>query len=244
MVVLKAHYEELLATYSQSLAVVDLFKGYRAYLEMIPSMRRAQESVITVPLPIVRLRHSVPSPHGTGTIRTTEPVMLPCDVGVILCDPEWQIKTGREIFILIHRPDEDFSELLGRWRQTQILLGKDYEWMLPSRYQHFLSDGAEKVHPLFVLFESTPERIHKGLKGSGLPFVVAPVELPELAAAELTEAAGDGGELCAAEWSEDGRTIADRVRREPATNANLTLGHLLEQEAALDSDESLDTDWD
>jgi hypothetical protein len=204
MPVLKAHYEELLATYSQSLAVIDLFKGHRPYLEMIPSMRRAQESVITVPLPIVRLRHTSPSPHGHGTVRTTEPVMLPSDVGVILCDPEWQIKTGREIFIFIHRPDEDFSELLGRWRQTQILLGKDYEWMLPSRYQHFLSDGAEKIHPLFVLFDATPERVVKGLKGAGLPYVMSLVNLPSIADASAID------EL------------------EPP--AHLTLGNLLEQE--------------
>ncbi|MBE9031163.1 hypothetical protein IQ266_15620 [filamentous cyanobacterium LEGE 11480] len=177
MPVLKSHYEELLATYSQSLAVVDLFKGYRVYLEMIPSMRRAQESVITVPLPIVRLRHSEPSPHGHGTIRTMESVMLPCDIGVILSDPEWQIKTGREIFIFIHRPDEDFSELLARWRQTQVLLGQDYEWLLPSRYQHLMADAAEKVHPLFVLFAETPERIRKGLQGAGLPYVMAPLHL-------------------------------------------------------------------
>jgi hypothetical protein len=181
MPVLKSHYEELLATYSQSVAVIDLFKGYRSYLEMIPSMRRAQESVITVPLPIVRLRHTAASPHGHGIVRSTEPVMLAADVGVILCDPEWQIKTGREIFIFIQRPDEDFSDLLGRWRQTQVLLGKDYEWLLPSRYQHFLSDGAEKIHPLFVLFESTPDRILKGLQGAGLPYVISAVNLPAIA---------------------------------------------------------------
>jgi hypothetical protein len=204
MPVLKSHYEELLATYSQSLAVIDLFKGHRPYLEMIPSMRRAQESVITVPLPIVRLRHTSPSPHGHGTVRTTEPVMLPSDVGVILCDPEWQIKTGREIFIFIHRPDEDFSELLGRWRQTQILLGKDYEWMLPSRYQHFLSDGAEKIHPLFVLFDATPERVVKGLKGAGLPYVMSPVNLPLI---------------------EEDAAIDDLE-----SPTHLTLGNLLEQE--------------
>jgi hypothetical protein len=178
MPVLKSHYEELLATYSQSLAVVDLFKGYRTYLEMIPSMRRARESLITMPLPIVRLRHNLPSPHGHGTIRTTEPTLLPADIGVILCDPEWQIKTGREVFIFIHRPDEDFSELLGRWRQTQTLLGKDYEWMLPSCYQHLLTEGAEKTYPLFLLFEQTPERIAKGLKGAGLPYVMSPLVLP------------------------------------------------------------------
>jgi hypothetical protein len=215
MPVLKSHYEELLATYSQSLAVIDLFKGHRSYLEMIPSMRRAQESVITVPLPIVRLRHTSPSPHGHGTVRTTEPVMLPSDVGVILCDPEWQIKTGREIFIFIHRPDEDFSELLGRWRQTQILLGKDYEWMLPSRYQHFLSDGAEKIHPLFVLFDATPERVVKGLKGAGLPYVMSPVNLPSIAEEALID------------------------DLEPS--AHLTLGNLLEQElSSTEPDELVD----
>ncbi len=215
MPVLKSHYEELLATYSQSLAVIDLFKGHRPYLEMIPSMRRAQESVITVPLPIVRLRQTSPSPHGHGTVRTTEPVRLPSDVGVILCDPEWQIKTGREIFIFIHRPDEDFSELLGRWRQTQILLGKDYEWMLPSRYQHFLSDGAEKIYPLFVLFEATAERVVKGLKGAGLPYVMSPVNLPPIAEESV---------------------IADL---EPP--AHLTLGNLLEQELApAEPDELID----
>lgn len=175
MPVLKSHYEELLATYSQSLAIIDLFKGHRPYLEMIPSMRRPRESVITVPLPLIRLRHRQPSPHGHGVIRSTEPTMLPADVGVILCDPEWKIKTGREIFIFIHRPDEDFSDLLARWRQTQILLGKDYEWMLPSRYQHFLSDGAEKIHALFVLFEESPDRVRRGLKGANLPYVIAPL---------------------------------------------------------------------
>jgi hypothetical protein len=206
MPVLKSHYEELLATYSQSLAVIDLFKGYRAYLEMIPSMRRAQESLITVPLPIIRLRHTAPSPHGHGIVRTTEPVLLPADIGVILCDPEWQIKTGREIFIFIHRPDEDFSELLTRWRQTQILLGKDYEWLLPSRYQHFLSDGAEKIHPLFVVFEASPDRVLKGLQGAGLPYIISPANLPAIAES--------------VELPQDTET----------PNEGMTLGKLLEQE--------------
>jgi hypothetical protein len=217
MPVLKSHYEELLATYSQSVAVIDLFKGYRSYLEMIPSMRRAQESVITVPLPIVRLRHTAPSPHGHGIVRTTEPVMLAADVGVILCDPEWQIKTGREIFIFIHRPDEDFSELLGRWRQTQVLLGKDYEWLLPSRYQHFLSDGAEKIHPLFVLFESTPDRVLKGLQGAGLPYIISAVNLPAIETGESTSES----------------TLADPVAD------HLTLGALLAQETEPTGEEEL-----
>jgi hypothetical protein len=176
MSILKSDYEEMLATYSQPTAVVELLRGHRPYLEMIPSMRRLQESVITMPLPIVRLRHSVPSPYGSGNITTTEPVLVPCDVGVLMCDPEWKIKTGREIFIFMHRPDEDFSDLLGRWRRTQILLGKEYEWMLPPRYQHFLSEGAEKIYPLFVVFEETPSRVYRGLKGAGLPYVMATID--------------------------------------------------------------------
>jgi hypothetical protein len=180
MTIVKSHYEELLATYSQALAAVELLRGHRPYLEMVPSMRRSQESVITIPLPIVRLRHTAPSPYGSGNITTTEPVLLPCDIGLLMCDPEWKIKTGREILIFIHRPDEDFSELLGRWRRTQILLGKDYEWMLPPRYQHVLNEGAEKVYPLFVVFEETPERILRGLKGASLPYVMPSVDLPNM----------------------------------------------------------------
>jgi hypothetical protein len=171
MTVERIHYEELLATYSQPVAVIELLKRYRPYLELLSSMRRPEESLITIPLPIIRLRQSMPASHGNGHITVTEPTLLPCDIALLLCDPEWKIKTGREIFLFIHRPDEDFSDLLGRWRQTQVLLGKEYEWMLPPRYQHFLNEGAEKVYPLFAVFENTPERILRGLKGSHLPAI-------------------------------------------------------------------------
>jgi hypothetical protein len=170
MSVQKSQYEERLATYSQAAEVIELFKHHRAYLEMVPSMRRLEESAITVPLPIVRIRHTSPTPSGQGAIVHTEPTLLPCEVGVLMCDPEWKIKTGKEIFIFIHRPDEDFSDLLGRWRRTQVALGKEYEWVLPPRYQHILTDGAEKIYPMFVVFEETPERIKRGLKGAQLPF--------------------------------------------------------------------------
>ena len=89
-----------------------------------------------------------------------------------MCDPEWKIKMGAEILIFIHRPDEDFSELLTRWRQTQVLLDKDYEWLMPSRYEHILSEGVEKIYPLFVIFPETPQRIQRGLVGACLPFVI------------------------------------------------------------------------
>lgn len=167
----KAQYEELLATYSHSIEAIELLKCHRVYLEMIPSMRRAEESVITIPLPIVRTRHSTPTGNATN-ITIVEPQLLPCELAILVCDPEWKIKTGKEIFVFIHRPDEDFSDLLGRWRRTQLTLGKDYEWVMPSRYQHILNDGADKIYPLFVVFEQTPERIKRGLTGAHLPFAV------------------------------------------------------------------------
>lgn len=89
-----------------------------------------------------------------------------------MCDPEWKIKTGVEIIILIHRPQEDFSQLLGRWRQTQVLLSRGYCWEMPLRYQHIFSESAEKLLPLFVLFDTTPERIKQGMKGAFLPYVI------------------------------------------------------------------------
>ncbi|KAM3098677.1 hypothetical protein ACKFKG_05150 [Phormidesmis sp. 146-35] len=170
MSVQKSQYEELFATYSQSSEAIALLKRHRPYLELLPSMRRPEESVITIPLPIVKIRHVVPSPNG-HSITSVESLILPCEISLLMCDPEWKIKTGREIFVFIHQPEEDFSDLLGRWRRTQVLLGKDYEWVLPPRYQHILNEGAEKIYPLFVVFEETPDRIKRGLKGAHLPFV-------------------------------------------------------------------------
>lgn len=167
----KIQYEELLATYSHSVEAIELLKCHRVYLEMIPSMRRVEESVITIPLPIVRIRHTLSTVNATN-VTTSEPQILPCELAILMCDPEWKIKTGKEIFVFIHRPNEDFSELLGRWRQTQLMLSKDYEWLLPPRYQHFLNDGADKIYPLFVVFEDTHERIKRGLIGAHLPFAI------------------------------------------------------------------------
>ena len=167
----KVLYEELLATCSHSIEAIELLKCHRVYLEMIPSMRRAEESVITIPLPIVRIRHTVTT-VSAANITTVEPQLLPCEMAILMCDPEWKIKTGKEIFIFIHQPDEDFSDLIRRWRRTQIILEKDYEWLMPPRYQHILNDGADKCYPLFVVFEQTPERIKRGLKGAHLPFAL------------------------------------------------------------------------
>jgi hypothetical protein len=168
MTVKQAYYEELLAEYSDHVGAIALLKEFRPYLEMIPSMRRPEESVITVPLPLVRIR-AVKSPTGLG--EADEVLRLPCEVAILMCDPEWKIKTGGDIVVFIHRPQEDFSDLLGRWRQTQICLNRGYEWLMPDQYQHILSEAAEETHPLFVVFPETPERIKRGLRGAGLPFV-------------------------------------------------------------------------
>ncbi len=172
MSVKKSHYEASLAEYSNHLAAIALLKQHRPYLEMVPSLRRPDESLITIPLPIVRLRHTASTDRERGIVTTDAgATCLPCDVGILMCDPEWKIKTGVEIFVFIHRPQEDFSDLLRRWRQTQVLLDKNYEWLMPPRYKHILSDGANTIYPLFIVFAETPERIKRGLHGAYLPFV-------------------------------------------------------------------------
>lgn len=174
MPVKQSDYEALLAEYSNHEAAIALLKKHRPYLELIPSMRRPDESVITIPLPIVRIRNSKP-PAGSNNLNVTGfqgAVCLPCDIAILMCDPEWKIKMGAEILVFIHRPEEDFSDLLGRWRQTQVLLDKDYEWLMPPRYQHILSEGVDRIYPLFAIFPETPQRIQRGLFGACLPFVM------------------------------------------------------------------------
>ena len=128
---------------------------------------------MTIPLPVVKIRQ--PSSDGkltsSSSLRATA-TSIPCDLGILMCDPEWKIKMGTEILVFIHRPDEDFSQLLSRWRQTQVYLDRDYEWIMPPQEQHMLSEAAEQIRPLFVLFESTLDRIKQGLAGAGLPFVI------------------------------------------------------------------------
>jgi hypothetical protein len=172
MSVKRTHYEELLAEYSNAGSAIALLKRYRPYLELLPSMRRPGESLITIPLPIIKRRSPVPQSgqHGTSASSSAS-LCLPCDIAILMCDPEWKIKTGVEIFVFIHRPEEDFSDLLGRWRQTQVSLAPGYEWDMPLRYRHILSEGADNIYPLFVVFEGTPDRIKRGLKGAFLPFV-------------------------------------------------------------------------
>lgn len=209
MSVTQSHYESLLAEYSNSEAAIALLKQHRPYMEMIPSMRRPEDSVITIPLPIVRLRDGVSYSGGQQgvSIAPGQAVSLPCDLGVFMCDPEWKVKTGVEIFVFIHRPEEDFYQLLSRWRETQVWLDKDYEWVMPHQYRYIYSQEAEDIYPLFVLFSETPERIKKGLSGARLPFVVHSTwELPaddtqeSIAHTEFIDASTEGSEV---ELSED-----------------------------------------
>ena len=169
MTIKQSDYETLLSEYSHREGAIALLRQYRPYLEKLPSLRRPDESVITIPLPIARLRQSTLVENNRGA---QEAISLPCDLAILMCDPEWKIKMGAEILVLIHRPEEDFSDLLRRWRQTQIYLERDYQWLMPPREQHMFSEGAEQIHPLFVVFDGTIERIKRGLSGAGLPFVV------------------------------------------------------------------------
>jgi hypothetical protein len=181
-------YEELLAQYSNHTEAIELLKQYRPYMEMIPSIRRSSESLITMPLPVVRLRKALLNQQLnqlSPITATSKTVLLPCDLAYLMCDPEWKIKMGGEIFIFIHRPEEDLSDLLSRWRQTQVMLDSDYEWVMPHRYRHIISEGAEHLYPLFVLFNQSESRIERGLKGAHLPFIIAP-SIPEYTAEMIT----------------------------------------------------------
>ncbi|MEC4891447.1 MAG: hypothetical protein SAL07_06750 [Oscillatoria sp. PMC 1051.18] len=173
MPVKQSHYEVLLSEYSNREAAIALLREYRPYLEMLPSMRRPDRSVISIPLPVARIRQPKPTlGHNVSVGSTGAAIPLECDIALLMCDPEWKIKMGVEILIFIHRPQEDFSGLLRRWRQTQVSLDKDYEWLMPPGEQHMVSEGAEQIYPLFVVFAETPERIKRGLAGASLPFVV------------------------------------------------------------------------
>ncbi|MBD1841173.1 hypothetical protein H6F78_14265 [Coleofasciculus sp. FACHB-64] len=173
MFVKQSYYEASLAEYSNLPGAIALLKQHRPYLEMIPSMRRSEESAIAIPLPVVRIRHALSKAESASVVTSRgEAIRLPCDVAILMCDPEWKIKMGVEIFVFIHRPQEDFSDLLSRWRQTQVWLDKEYEWLMPPRHQHIFSEGADKLYPLFVVFPETPERIKRGLMGACLPFVI------------------------------------------------------------------------
>ncbi|MGK7888161.1 MAG: hypothetical protein AB4042_02440 [Leptolyngbyaceae cyanobacterium] len=173
MAIQQSQYEELLATYTDHQGMLELLKQERSYLAMLPSMRRPQQSLLTIPLPIIKVREAAPSGlSNASALSPGDAVQIPCDVVVLMCDPDWKIKTGAEIFVFIHRPHEDFSSLLGRWRQTQLWINKGYDWLMPWHYRHIFGEGAEESHPLFVIFPDTPHRIQRGLDGAELPYVI------------------------------------------------------------------------
>lgn len=184
MSVKPGEYEASLAEYSNALAAIALLRQHRPYLEMLPSLRRPDESIIPIPLPIVRLRYSDWGKERGNIATTAAATLIPCDLAILMCDPDWKIKTGVEVLLFIHRPQEDFSGLLGRWRQTQVLLDQDYEWLMPQRHQHIFSEGADRIYPLFVIFAETPERIKRGLQGACLPYILQPIT-QEIMNAEL-----------------------------------------------------------
>jgi hypothetical protein len=171
------YYEELLASYSHHHRAVELLRHHRPYFEKIPSIRRSAESILTIPLPVVKVRQRLPQNPRPNHESPYELITLPCDIAFLMCDPEWQIKTDVEVFVFIHRPGEDLSDLLRRWRETQVLLSRGYSWEMPFQYQHIFSEGADKPYPLFVLSTETAERIRGGLRGASLPNITVPSNL-------------------------------------------------------------------
>ena len=189
MTIKKSDYEALLAEYCSSLGAIALLKQYRSYFEMLPSIRRPEQSLIAIPLPIVRIRRSDLQLDPLKPTIRTEATRLPCDLVILTCDPQWQIKLDTEILIFIHRPEEDFSDLIDRWRQTQVCLDRDYEWLMPSDKQHMFSEAAGQIRPLFVIFEATSDRIKQGLSGASFPFIVNSLVTNEVS--EITSECGD-----------------------------------------------------
>ena len=173
MPIRKSDYETLLAEYTSRTGAIALLRQYRLYLEALPSIRRPEQSLITIPLPAIRIRRpDLQSENLLKSYTATQATILPCDLAILMCDPEWKIKVGMEIFVFIHRPGEDFSDLINRWRQTQVDLDRDYEWLMPPDEQHIFGEAAEEINPLFVVFEATSDRIKQGLAGAGLPFII------------------------------------------------------------------------
>lgn len=143
-------YETLLANCCHYDSLCSLLSQHRPYFESLPSIRRLQESMVIIPLPNVRSREKSEIGGQINTLTHIRP--LPCDVAVMICDPEWKIKTGIEIVLIIQRPGEDLSDLLYRWRQIQVELGQGVEWLMPRKHRHLLAEGTAEPHPLFVVF--------------------------------------------------------------------------------------------
>ena len=183
-------YEETLSNCCHYDSLLSILTQHRPYFEALPSVRRPQASMVAIPLPNVRSREVSKT---AGIIESRYSIrQLPCDVALMMCDPEWKIKTGIEIVLFIQRPGEDLSDLLGRWRQTQVELGQGVEWQMPRKHRHLLAEGTETPHPLFVVFVESEEdlsarerRIIRGLGGASLPVAIQQIapERSQLSAA-------------------------------------------------------------
>jgi hypothetical protein len=64
MVVKQVQYETLLSTCSEYSGALALLRQYRPYLEAIPVCGDRRESIVTVPLPNIRVRQPVQSAKG------------------------------------------------------------------------------------------------------------------------------------------------------------------------------------
>ncbi|MFN4067477.1 MAG: hypothetical protein ACK4K5_09735 [Thermosynechococcus sp.] len=170
-------YEYTLVRYTDPLHATELLRQYRPYLEMIPSLRRPQESLIPIPLPIAHIQ--LPAATTANQRPQVKSVMVPCDLVFVMCDPEWKVKTDIELLVFIHRPGESFTELLTRWRQSQVLLSRSYSWDMPLQHRDVFSEGANRQLPLFVLFQETLAVIKRGLKAARLPYVIDTTILKE-----------------------------------------------------------------
>lgn len=164
-------YDSLLSHYSNPIEAIALLREYRPYFELIPSLRRPIDSLISIPLPVVEF---------TSPDLTRRHIQMQCDLALIMCDPDWKVKTGQEIFVFIHRPNEDYSALLQRWRQVEVALGEEYYWLLPWKHRSIISDRGEYHYPLFVTLDYSPSRITKGLEGASLPYVKGTIPVSDL----------------------------------------------------------------
>lgn len=184
-------YEEMLSNCCHYDSILPILTQHRPYFEALPSVRRPQESMVAIPLPNVRSKETS---ETAGIIDSRYSIrQLPCDIALMMCDPEWKIKTGIEIVVFIQRPGEDLSDLLHRWRLTQVELGQGVEWQMPRKHKHLLAEGTDSPHPLFVVFVESEDdlsarerRIIRGLGGASLPVAVQPLASEEDTLIELS----------------------------------------------------------
>jgi len=111
-----------------------------------------------------------------------------------MCDPEWKIKTGVEIFCLHSSSPRRLFGLLGRWHKPSFARQRLRVANAP-RYKHILSEGLTPSI-LCSLSLKRPEQIKQGLHGAYLPFVTQILNLEvEETTQTLSLKRGQGGVL-------------------------------------------------